>query len=95
MTEKPMVIDEKQCQAVLDAEKRNNKKIIVTFNYRYAPKHRTVKEILMSGEIGKVLSVDFAGISTCTTAPTTSAAGTAYKNGGGACGFTRPRIISI
>src|SRR5688572_4858140 len=43
MTEKPMVIDEKQCQAVLDAEKRNNRKIIVTFNYRFAPKHRTVK----------------------------------------------------
>jgi predicted dehydrogenase len=55
-----MVIDERQCQAVLDAEQRNNRKIVVTFNYRYAPKHRTVKEILMSGEIGRVLSVDFA-----------------------------------
>ena len=60
MTEKPMVIDEQQCQAVLDAEARNNRKIVVTFNYRYAPKHRTVKELLMSGEIGKVLSVDFS-----------------------------------
>ena len=60
MTEKPMVIDEKQCQAVLDAEKRNQRKIVVTFNYRYAPKHRTVKEVLMSGEIGRVLSVDFS-----------------------------------
>ena len=60
MTEKPMVIDEQQCQAVLDAEARNNRKIIVTFNYRYAPKHQTVKELLMSGEIGKVLSVDFS-----------------------------------
>jgi predicted dehydrogenase len=60
MTEKPMVIDEKQCQAVLDAEKRNNRKIVVTFNYRYAPKHRTVKEVLMSGEIGRILSVDFS-----------------------------------
>ena len=60
MTEKPMVIDEKQCHAVLDAEKRNHRKIVVTFNYRYAPKHRTVKELLMAGEIGKVLSVDFA-----------------------------------
>jgi predicted dehydrogenase len=29
MTEKPMVIDEQQCQRVLDAEKRNNRKIIV------------------------------------------------------------------
>lgn len=60
MTEKPMVIDEKQCQAVLDAEKRNNRKIIVTFNYRYAPKHQKIKEVLLSGEIGRVLSVDFS-----------------------------------
>lgn len=60
MTEKPMVIDEKQCQAVLDAEKRRNRKIIVTFNYRYAPKHQKIKEILLAGEIGRVLSVDFS-----------------------------------
>jgi predicted dehydrogenase len=60
ITEKPMVIDEKQCQAVLDAEKRNKKKIIVTFNYRYAPKSQKIKEILLSGELGKVLSVDFS-----------------------------------
>lgn len=60
MTEKPMVIDERQCQAVLDAEARNKRKIVVTFNYRYAPKHRTIKEVLMSGEIGRVLSVDFS-----------------------------------
>jgi predicted dehydrogenase len=59
ITEKPMVIDEKQCRAVLDAEKRNNRKIVVTFNYRYAPKHRTIKEVLMAGEIGRVISVDF------------------------------------
>ena len=54
MTEKPMVIDETQCQAVLDAEKRTGRNIIVTFNYRYAPKHQKMKEILMAGEIGKV-----------------------------------------
>lgn len=60
MTEKPMVIDEKQCQQVLDAERRNKRKIVVTFNYRYAPKHQKIKEILMSGEIGRVTSVDFS-----------------------------------
>jgi len=59
MTEKPMVIDEKQCQAVLDAEKRNNRKIVVTHNYRFAPKHRKIKETLMSGAIGNIRSVDF------------------------------------
>ena len=59
MTEKPMVINEQQCQDVLDAEKRNKRNIAVTFNYRFAPKHKTIKETLMSGAIGKVTSVDF------------------------------------
>ena len=59
ITEKPMVIDETQCKAVLDAEKRNNRKINVAFNYRFAPKHVKIKELLMAGEIGPVRSVDF------------------------------------
>ena len=60
MTEKPMVTDETQCRSVLDAEKRNNKKIVVTFNYRYAPKHQKIKEVLLSGAIGTPTSVDFS-----------------------------------
>ena len=32
----------------------------VTFNYRYAPKHQKIKELLMSGAIGRVTSVDFS-----------------------------------
>ncbi len=60
ITEKPMVIDEKQLLSVLEAEKRNKKNIVVTFNYRYAPKHQKIKEILMSGELGKISSVDFS-----------------------------------
>jgi predicted dehydrogenase len=59
VTEKPMVTDERQCQAVIDAERKHGRKIIVAFNYRYAPKHQKIKEILMSGEIGRVTSVDF------------------------------------
>ena len=59
ITEKPMVTDERQVKAVLDAERRNKRKIIVTFNYRYAPKHQKIKEILAAGEIGPVTSVDF------------------------------------
>lgn len=59
-TEKPMVIDETQCQAVLDAERRTGRRIIVTFNYRYAPKHQRIKELLMAGTIGTVTSVDFS-----------------------------------
>jgi predicted dehydrogenase len=60
ITEKPMVIDETQCQAVLEAEKRAGRPIVVTFNYRYAPKHQKIKELLQAGEIGTVTSVDFS-----------------------------------
>jgi predicted dehydrogenase len=60
ITEKPMVTEADQCQAVLDAEKKYNNKVIVTFNYRYAPKHEKIKQLIQSGEIGDVTSVDFA-----------------------------------
>jgi predicted dehydrogenase len=59
-TEKPMVIDEAQCQQVLDAERRAGKNLVVTFNYRYSPKHQKIKELLMAGEIGTITSVDFS-----------------------------------
>ena len=60
ITEKPMVTEAVQAQAILDAEKKYNRKITVAFNYRYSPKHRKIKEILDSGEIGKITSVDFS-----------------------------------
>jgi predicted dehydrogenase len=60
ITEKPMVTEATQAQAVLDAEKKYNNPLIVTFNYRYAPKHEKIKQIISSGEIGDVTSVDFA-----------------------------------
>ncbi len=59
ITEKPMVTEAKDCQAVLDAEKKHDNNLIVTFNYRYAPKHEKIKQIIASGEIGDVNSVNF------------------------------------
>ena len=32
----------------------------MTFNYRFSPKHRKIKELLLAGEIGRVTSVDFS-----------------------------------
>lgn len=59
ITEKPMTIDEKKCQRIVDTVKRTGRRVRVTFNYRYSPPRTQVKEILMRGTIGKVLSVDF------------------------------------
>ena len=57
--EKPMAIDENKIQTIIDAEKRTGKECRVTFNYRYAPHRAKMWEILRSGEIGDITSVDF------------------------------------
>lgn len=57
--EKPMAIDEKKIQKIIDAEKRTGKSCRVTFNYRYSPHRSKMWEILQSGEIGELTSVDF------------------------------------
>lgn len=59
ITEKPMATDEKMCQEIVDTEKRTGKKVRVTFNYRYNPEAEKIKEILNSGELGQVTSVDY------------------------------------
>jgi predicted dehydrogenase len=59
LTEKPLTTDEVKAQAILDAEKRTGKKIIVGFNYRYATLVTAIKEQLVNKPIGDVTSVDF------------------------------------
>jgi len=59
ITEKPMTTTPEKCQRILDACKRSGRHLRVTFNYRYSPPRTQVKELLMSGEIGDILSVDF------------------------------------
>lgn len=59
LTEKPMTTDEVKCQAILDAERRSNRKLIVGFNYRWSPYVTKIKELLHNNTIGKITSVDF------------------------------------
>ncbi len=59
ITEKPMTIDAEKCQRIIDTQKVTGRKVRVTFNYRYAPFRAQVKELLMSGAIGDIKSVDF------------------------------------
>ncbi|MFA5042654.1 MAG: Gfo/Idh/MocA family oxidoreductase [Kiritimatiellia bacterium] len=60
VTEKPMTIDAKKCQRIVDVARRTGRRVRVTFNYRYSPPRMQVKDMLMRGVIGKVLSVDFS-----------------------------------
>ncbi|MDR3297267.1 MAG: Gfo/Idh/MocA family oxidoreductase [Prevotellaceae bacterium] len=59
ITEKPMTTDELKCQAILDAERKSGKKVIVTFNYRYSPHRQKLYELLREGRVGDITSVDF------------------------------------
>lgn len=59
LTEKPLTTDETKAQAILDAERKYGKNLIVGFNYRWSPYATKIKELLMNSEIGEITSVDF------------------------------------
>lgn len=59
ITEKPMTTDEHKCQRIIDMQKKTGRTCTVTFNYRYSPPRTQVKDLLMSGVIGDLVSVDF------------------------------------
>lgn len=59
ITEKPMTTDAARCRQILEVSRRTGRRCRVTFNYRYSPPRSQVKDLLMSGAIGEVLSVDF------------------------------------
>ena len=59
VTEKPLTTDEHKCQRIIDTQRKTGKKCTVTFNYRYSPARTQVKDLLMAGAIGDILSVDF------------------------------------
>jgi predicted dehydrogenase len=59
ITEKPLTTTPAKAQRILDACKRNNRHVRVLFNYRYSPPRTQIKDMLMAGAIGDVMSVDF------------------------------------
>jgi len=59
ITEKPMTVDADKCQQILDTVKRTGKHLRVSFNYRYAPHHSKVRELIMNDTIGDVKQVHF------------------------------------
>ena len=58
ITEKPLTIDAARCRAILEAQRATGRRVRVAFNYRWAPFRTRVKEVIASGVIGKVRSVN-------------------------------------
>jgi predicted dehydrogenase len=59
ITEKPMTTTAQKCQKIIDTQRKTGRNVRVTFNYRYSPPRTQIKDLLMSGVIGDILSVDF------------------------------------
>lgn len=56
LCEKPMATTLQGCEDMVAAAKANNKRLLVGHNQRLAPAHVRAKEILSSGEMGRVIS---------------------------------------
>ena len=59
VTEKPMATTAEMCRRILDAERRTGRRVDVGFNYRFSPTAEAIKEVILSGVIGDIVSVDF------------------------------------
>ena len=59
ISEKPLVTEAYQGQILMDTETRTGKKITTTFNARFSNESEEIKRILLSGELGKVLSAEY------------------------------------
>lgn len=56
LCEKPMAISLKDCHEMVVTAKKNNKHLIIGHNQRLSPTHVKAKQILESGELGRIIS---------------------------------------
>lgn len=59
VVEKPLTISDAGCRAITHAMRETGRDLVMTFNYRYAPRNSELRRIIADGEIGQVLSVHF------------------------------------
>ena len=58
IAEKPMTTNMEDAIRVYEAERNSKGKVICTFNYRYTPQHRMIKELVLAGKVGRITHVD-------------------------------------
>ncbi|MEU9590919.1 Gfo/Idh/MocA family oxidoreductase [Streptomyces sp. NPDC048193] len=59
IVEKPLTTDAEGCRRIGRAVAETGRDVVVTFNYRYAPRNATLRQVIASGAIGQVTSVHF------------------------------------
>ena len=58
LLEKPIAPTKEECLEITKAAKKNNVKIVICTVLRYTPLFITLKDIIDSGKIGKVISIN-------------------------------------
>jgi len=58
ITEKPMTVDAEKCRLILETQRVTGRSVRVAFNYRWAPFRTKVRELIATGTIGRVHSVN-------------------------------------
>lgn len=59
ISEKPIATEAEQCQRIIDTEKKTGQKVNVGFNVRFGNESMEMKRVLSSGELGKIISIDY------------------------------------
>ena len=60
VVEKPLTIDAPSAARIEEAVARTGRQVVITFNYRYSPRNSALREVVRSGRIGRVTSIDFS-----------------------------------
>nr|WP_275407322.1 Gfo/Idh/MocA family oxidoreductase [Cellulomonas marina] len=59
VVEKPLTTDADGCRRITRAVADTGRDVVMTFNYRYAPRNSTLRQVIGSGAIGQVTGVHF------------------------------------
>jgi len=59
VVEKPLTTTAEGCRRITGAVAETGRDLTMTFNYRYAPRNSSLREVIRSGAIGEVTSVHF------------------------------------
>ncbi|MEK3889786.1 Gfo/Idh/MocA family protein [Bacillus sp. FSL K6-3431] len=56
LCEKPMAISKEEAEQMIEARQASGKKLMIAHNQRFVPSHQKAREIIESGELGKIHS---------------------------------------
>lgn len=57
LLEKPFSVNEKEARELVETAEKYGRKVMVCFVLRYAPFYRKIKDLILAGEIGEIISI--------------------------------------